>query len=265
MHSGENMAIWQNKIPLSAVIFETIVVLILIYITTLLFIKYQQRKKKPNLYLGLAFLNFTLASMTTAIGRWAGFFSPVSYLELSITDLTTVTSYIFIALSSCFAVAFVDSIFIHKGLDFALIFFLLNGVIIGLILVQIYYWIYVDRSFGLIRKPAVNLIVVAVSVLALIAYVLITVFSFRESRLTDERLHKIGFNLIGMYGIFIPMLFVAFAIDTVLISSVETFANGYSPMYYLGWVFAIVGLSLGYLGYIMPGWFRKLISKVETS
>ncbi len=263
MLSGEKMAWWNNKIPFGAVVFETIVALILLVLTIFLFIKYQERKKKTNLYLGLTFLNFTLASLSTAIGRWVGFFSPISYEVLSITDLTTLISYIFIALSNCFAVAFVDSIFIHKGLNFAFPFFLINGAIIGLILPKIYYWIFVDQKFGLIRTRTINLVIASIAIMALISYGLITFFAFKEAKLNIDRLPKIGFNLIGVYGICIPLMFVFFTGDTLLITYVSSFIAGYTPFYYLGWCFALIGIIFGYLGYIMPNWLKNLINRVN--
>lgn len=265
MHSGERMEWWQNKIPFGAVIFETIVALILIILTFFLFSKYFERKKKPNLYLGLTFLSFTLATLTTALGRWIGFFSPISYDILSITDLTLLISYIFIAISNCFAAAFFNSIFIQKGLEFAFIFFLLNGVVIGLLLPEIYYWIFIDQSFGLIREVTVTVIMASLAVLSLISYGLISILAFKEARLNIEKLPKIGFNLIGVYGICIPLLFVFFTGDTLLISNVELFSQGYTPFYYLGWCFALFGVILGYLGYIMPSWLKNFISSDEEN
>jgi len=263
MHSGERMEWWRNKIPFGAVIFETIVALTLILLTIFLFSKYFERKKKPNLYLGLTFLSFTLASLTTAIGRWVGFFSPVSYEILSITDLTSLISYIFIAISNCFAVFFLDSIFFQKSWDFTFIFFLLNGVVIGLLLPEIYYWIFVSQDFGLIREQ--TFVLAALSILSLVSYGLVSIFAFKEAKHNTDSLPKIGFNLIGVYGICIPLLFVFFTGDTILISNVESFSRGYTPFYYLGWCFAVIGVILGYLGYIMPKWFKNIHSPVKES
>ncbi len=262
MRSGERMAWWQNKIPFGAVIFETIVALTLVFLTVFLFMKYGERKKKQNLYLGLTFLSFNLASLSTAIGRWVGYFSPISYETLSITDLTSLISYIFIALSNCFIVIFLDSTFFQKRWDFTFSFFLLNGIVIGLIIPEISYWIFEDQSFGLIREQLGVLILL--SILTLISYGLISVFAFREASMNDERLPKIGFNLIGIYGICIALLFVFFTGDTLLINNVALFSRGYSPFYYLGWCFALFGVILGYLGYIMPNWLKNLISRVKN-
>ena len=263
MPSGERMEWWQNKIPLGAIIIESIVAVFLIILTILLFKKYAERKKKPNLYLGLTFLSFSLASLTTAVGRLTGYLSPISYETYSITDLTSLVSYILIALSNCFAVMFLDSIFFQKGLDFTFIFFLLNGVVIGWLLNEIVYWFTVSQEFGLVRKQ--TFVAILMALLTIISYGLVSIFAFREAKMNTERLPKIGFNLIGVYGICIPMLFVFFSIDTVLISFVESFSNGYTIFYYLGWCFALLGAFLGYLGYIMPSWFKKLVSLTKEN
>ena len=80
----------------------------------------------------------------------------------------------------------------------------------------------------------------------------LAILAFREASQNKEKLPKIGFTFIGLYGLFVSFVFVMFAVDIAL-------GGGYSAFYYLGWICAGLGTLFGYVGYIMPDWFRKLL------
>ena len=65
--------LWRNKIPISAVIYEFLIVVALASITFFLWKKYAERKKKPVMYLGLTFSFFSIALIVDTVGRWLGF------------------------------------------------------------------------------------------------------------------------------------------------------------------------------------------------
>ena len=87
--------LWRNKIPLSAVIFEAIITIILILITIFLWKRFAERKRRPVFYLGMNFTFFTIASIVDTTGRWLGFFLlEYDYLEVSFTDFATILAYL---------------------------------------------------------------------------------------------------------------------------------------------------------------------------
>ena len=124
---------------------------------------------------------------------------------------------------------------------------------------------FTDSSFGLIRDPDQFPIIASLAVMSLLSYGLLTILAFRESKLNQERLPRTGFNLIGVYGLSVALLFICFVGDTLLISIIPTFDQGYTFFYFLGWIIAVCGTFLGYLGYIMPNWFRKLVDKPKPA
>ncbi|MCG3259658.1 MAG: hypothetical protein H7644_07925 [Candidatus Heimdallarchaeota archaeon] len=253
---------WNNKVPLSAVIFETFISIILVVVVVLILMKYVQRRKKPVLYLFLTFSSFTLASVISTIGRWISYLAPDgSYLTVSYTDLTTMTAFLLIAISNCFVIAFVETVFANKGVDFALPFLVTNGIVVGMSLEAIVYW-FSNKEFGLIRDRFYILVLLAI--ISLVSYGIMIYFAFKESRHNTEKLPRTGFNLIAVYGISVSLLFIFFALDSVSITLIAAFSKGYSPFYYLGWTFAMIGVFLGYLGYIMPGWLKKIIVKKDS-
>ncbi|OLS32677.1 MAG: hypothetical protein HeimAB125_06450 [Candidatus Heimdallarchaeota archaeon AB_125] len=240
------------EVVLSAVIFETFISVMLIIVFILILLKYIQRRKKPVLYLLLTFASFSLASLTSAIGRWLGYF--LGNETIGFTDLSNMTAFLLLALSNCFVVAFVETVFANKGVDFAITFLVINGIVIGMSMEAIIYW-FSDTQFGLLAKKFY--IIVLLAIISLVTYIILVVYAFKEAKMNTEKLPKTGFNLIAAYGISVSLLFVCFALDSVMAS----LGKGYSPFYYMGWSFAMVGVFLGYLGYIMPGWLKNIIQK----
>ncbi|MCG3226753.1 MAG: hypothetical protein H7645_07530 [Candidatus Heimdallarchaeota archaeon] len=254
--------LWRNKIPISAVIYEFLVVVALCMITFFLWKKYVERKKKPVLYLGFTFTFFSVALLVDTLGRWLGFLLiNIDYMDRSFTDICTLLSYIFLAIANCFVIAFMDSVFFHKGTDFILPFSLFNGVVIGLIIPKITEWI-ADPSFGKLRES--TYILYYYGIISILSYGLLAYFGIREGVLNDDRLPKVGFYLIGTFGVCMILMFVTIAGDTILVSNVAAFSQGYSPLYYIGFTLAAISLGLGYLGYIMPDWFKNIVVRTTT-
>ena len=251
--------LWRNKIPISAVIYEFLIVVALASITFFLWKKYAERKKKPVMYLGLTFSFFSIALIVDTVGRWLGFLLiNIDYLDKSFTDICTLLSYVFLAIANCFIIAFMDSVFFHKGTDFVLPFSLLNGVVIGFIIPKIAGW-FEDSSFGLLRES--TYILYYYGIISILSYGLLAYFGIREGVLNIDRLPKVGFHLIGTFGVCLILMFVCLAGDTILVANVAAFSEGYSPLYYIGFTLSAIGLGLGYLGYIMPDWFKNLVAR----
>ncbi len=243
------------EVPLSAVIFETFISVMLISVFVLILLKYIQRRKKPVLYLLLTFSSFSLASLISAIGRWLGYF--LGNDTIGYTDLSNISAFLLLAISNCFVIAFVETVFVNKGIDFALPFLVINGVAVGMSIEAIIYW-FSNKEFGLLANKFYILVLLAI--ISLVTYIILTFYSFKEAKLNTDKLPRSGFNLIAIYGISVSLLFIFFALDSVMAS----LGKGYSPFYYLGWTFAMTGVFLGYLGYIMPSWLKKLILRKSS-
>ena len=101
-------------------------------------------------------------------------------------------------------------------------------------------------------------------IISILSYGLLAYFGTREGVLNDDRLPKVGFYLIGTFGVCMILMFVTIAGDTILVSNVAAFSQGYSPLYYIGFTLAAISLGLGYLGYIMPDWFKNIVVRTTT-
>ncbi len=247
------MEFWQNKIPITAVIYEILVALIMVSMTILLFLRYRARKKEAVLYMLLAYSSFSLSIILAMTGRILGYFSSIDYLEKSYTDPTSLIAYAFMALGNCFVIYFVDAIFLNKGKNFVFPWLIINGITIGLIIPNINF---VFGTFNALFGVLVYHAIVTFLVFGQLSY-----FSFKESALNEEKLTKIGFRYIGLYGVFMMLIFVFFAFDGILRDSFDIFWRGYTPAYYFAWICTIIASFFGYLGLFMPKWFVQRFIK----
>ncbi|UJG44476.1 MAG: hypothetical protein K9W46_04685 [Candidatus Heimdallarchaeum endolithica] len=245
------MVVWQNKIPISSIIFELVVVIALSFMVVTVFARFFAKRKKPVLYLALAYLFYNLATLTSCIGRWLGYFSSVPYTQFSYTDFTTLFAYVLMAIANVFIASFIDSIFIQKGVDFVALFAILSGITIGLIVPIL------NFEWGNMRSHV--LIVTYHLILSVLIFLILAIVSLREAKMNKKKIAKIGFALIGTYAIFMILLFVSFTLDSILVAYVDAFSRGYSPAYYIGWALLVIGSIIGYLGLIMPKWFVKML------
>jgi len=86
--------------------------------------------------------------------------------------------------------------------------------------------------------------------------ILLIYLPLKERNKNTECLPRVGFLLIGLFSVFIVLMFVSFALDLLIINI--AYSQGYTASYYLAWFFALTGLFCGYLGYTLLGWFKKL-------
>ncbi len=243
---------WANHIPIAGMIIETLVVIAMAYLSARVYFKYRQRKRKSTLYLSLTFFSYAIGVIFSAVFKYVQFFSNAPYTTINWSNFGITIAYIFSSISNCLLFAFINEVFLNWGDTLPVSFSILNGITIGLIIPH------VSTSKDAYSKiiPFVGIYVI----LTLIASLILIVLSFKEAKKSEEKLPKIGFKLIGAYGIALILVFVFFILDAYLGASVEIFKNGFTVFYYLGWITAIISFLFGYLGYVMPPWFRNFLN-----
>ena len=235
-----------NEIPVLAIIIETAIALGMGFLTVMGFLKFAERRRKPTLYLSFSFLFMTLAVSSSAIGKWIHFFANAPVL--SFDDGFIIIAYQMVAIANVFIMVFIDEVFLNWGSLLTAISGILNGVTVGTLIIMN------DFSEELYSKALP--VVIYNAAISLITFGLLAGLAFRESRRSEQQMPKVGFVLIGMYGLFVALVFVFFASDLAVDMS-------YSPFYYAAWISAGVGVLCGYLGYIFPDWLKKFL-KLEA-
>ncbi len=94
--------------------------------------------------------------------------------------------------------------------------------------------------------------------MSLYIFISLAVYSFKEAKKSDEKIPKTGFRMIGYYGVFVALVFILFITDLVVGMIAD---SGYTPFYYMAWISGAISSSFAYLGYVMPDWLKKRISK----
>ena len=243
MHYGENM-FEQNGIPILALIIEPLVAIGMLILAVSGFMKYSEKKRKPTLYLTLSFVFYSLGIASSGIGKWLQFFANVTPEEISFADGTILIAYCLTAIATVFLMVFVDLVFLEVGPWFIVSVGIINGITVGIMITKL--------NFSSNAYDEALSIVIFHALVTLALVLLLAILSLREAKQNKERLPKMGFTFIGLYGIFVSMVFILFAVDIAL-------GGGYSAFYYLAWVSAGIGSLFGYVGYIMPDWFKKFI------
>ncbi|MHA1910228.1 MAG: hypothetical protein ACTSYA_00915 [Candidatus Kariarchaeaceae archaeon] len=234
----------QNNIPVLALIIEPLIALGMTILAIRTFQKYKEREKDATLYLaiGIAFYGFSV--WASSVGKWIQFYSDTSFEEKAYSDLTISFAYCFAAVTSVFIFAFVNEIFLDGKKPLLLFYGILNGITIGMILT--------NTGLDAGTYDEIFPYVIYHAVLALLTNGLLIYFGFKEASVHEDKVPKAGFTLIGLFGVFSMLVFILFAIDVQW--------KTYSPAYYAGWLSAGLATLSGYIGYIMPDWFKRLIN-----
>lgn len=235
-----------NDIPLLALIIESIVSILSLTIGIMTFVKWQKRKRKATLFLSLAILGYSLAIILVNIGHYLDFFSS-EYPAITYADVGLTLSFVFFLLANVLTRLFIQMVFIDETKPAFLMFFgLIHGLTIGLLLSN------VSTEHGSFESN-LNYLIIGVLLLLIVNGQLIF-FAFKEMQKNEKKLPKIGFLLIGLFGVFIILVFIFIIADVIAITP-------FSVFYYLSMVTAIFAIIFAYLGYIMPDWFKHLIVK----
>ncbi len=233
-----------NEIPILAVIIETIIAICMIILTVRTIQKFFQRKRKPTLYLSLSFLFLSLGVGASALGKWINFYHPSPSPLIDYAGGWIVIAYTVTAIANVFLFAFLDEVFLNLGGISVALSGIANGITVGCLIV-------INRFQDEVYSETQPYVIYHAA-LSLITFGLLAFFAFREAAKSDQAMPKVGFVLIGFYGVFVSSVFVLFALDLIM-------PEGYSPFYYAAWISAGVGVFCGYLGYIFPDWLKKFL------
>ena len=113
----------------------------------------------------------------------------------------------------------------------------------------------------LFDPPSTRTLVMAVFLFYnVIIYFLLFYYAFKESKLTEQKEYRVGFQLIAMGQLANILIFIFFLGDAILLLF-NPGSPGFSIFIYLAWISALIANFLFYLGFILPTWFRNYINK----
>ena len=258
-------------VPLGAVVIEGIVLVVVTFVVIMLYVRYFNRRREAALTLAVAFSFWDIAIICLFVNRILSYLTEQGYMDpilyngepIIFSELGINLGYAFSALSNIFIFLFVAKIFSQSPMFrrtqmlIPIINAALNGVTIGLLIgTTIRTW--PSPTYAL--APTIyHLLMTIISFSALIYF---TVGPYKEATLRWE---SAGFVFIITSGVLGILLYVSFAIDFILgDGGLAVFEKGYTPFFYLAYVFGILMCTFAYMGYVMPNFVRNWFKEIEV-
>lgn len=255
-------------IPLAAVITEGITFLVVLFVVISLYIRYFNRRKPAALTLAVAFNFWDLGALCLFTGKLIYYIleqqagGEIAPNQINFSHLGINLGYGFSAISNVFLMVFVAQIFSQTPLfrqtkmTIPIIAGAFNGITVGLVIEAIRRtWPVPSYNIG----PTVYHLI-----LTFIAFGSVGIFSIRPLRNATFRWEKAGFSFIIISSIFGILIYLSFAIDVILPAVSTTFEAGFTPFYYLGYVFGVLMCTFAYFGYVMPKFIRDLFREKKS-
>lgn len=224
--------------------------------TALLVRKYFEKRKKPALLLSMAFVLVSLAITALFFGMLECY---ITGYKMEWYRFSLAFAYCIIMLALALQILFFADIYgipmqlIKKYLLIALI------LAIALALPDNYYGVPDNEEVGLgpnIRPfTSIGMMLFSIAV-----FTRMGLKSFRTAKLVEEKIPRMGFQMIGLSEFCIVGLFFFMAMDTVVFTLFET--GGYTIFVYIAWIFAGGFFISSYFGLIIPG---RHAQKTESS
>ncbi|NHJ85202.1 MAG: hypothetical protein FK734_07055 [Asgard group archaeon] len=247
---------------LNAAITEGIVLVVVTFVVIMLYVRYFTRKKSTALALAVAFNFWDFAIICLFVNRVLAYLQEIGQMPdtFGYSELGINLGYGFSALSNVFILVFValvfsqSSMFRQTGMFIPLIFAAFNGVTVGLI---------IGKTASTLPFPTYELIPTIYHLLmTLISFSALIIFTIKPLRFASYKWERAGFIFIILSGVFGILIYVSFALDLIFGEDfLNLFNGGYTPFFFLAYVFAILMCSLAYLGFVMPkfvrNWFKE--------
>jgi hypothetical protein len=82
---------------------------------------------------------------------------------------------------------------------------------------------------------------------------LLIYYATKAMRLTESKLYKRGFLLVSFTAVLFILFFASYLVDSLL--------GGWTIFLFVGWTLALISAVPTYVGYLLPGWFRRIYEK----
>ncbi|MFX1295194.1 MAG: hypothetical protein ACFFD2_10135 [Promethearchaeota archaeon] len=258
----QDVFIWNVHGPV--MIMEFIVTVIVFSIGIIILRRWKERRTKPTLYLALAMFSVGSATLFAFLGLFIWFLNwiaagfPADLLNTPLSEITTPIAYSCVIPYVIFLFLFTIHIFSNKNDKRAIPLIIIGAIIVTLIFHPQNYW---GLALEITDPPKIQSIVLGIYLIFnLIIYIVLFSYAYKESRRTEDEIMKKGFFVIALGQIANMFVFIFFLTDSIYSTLNPTF-TGYSIFIYLAWISAMIAAILFYVGYILPNWFRKIISK----
>jgi len=234
-------------------VFESVIIVIAFIFLVMILMRYYEKKHQLTFYLFVIFLFYIIAIIFSWLSKILVLYSgidyvynsvipdpntPISWVLLRITDFRL--SFVFLTIAIYLSYILKVNIFekgYNKGERIIVIIYFLFTALFSLIIYQ--------RGNTLIDAFAFLFVFIFMAMI----YFPFFVRSYQSFKSTGDKVFKKAFLSLALMSIFYILVPLNFLIDRILILLGGV---GFSPFYFLAWIFVILGIIGAYFGYIRP-------------
>ena len=235
-------------------IFYIIIIVLTVFMTIKMFLKWRERKVTPPLYLAIAFAFFTSALIVLTLGLAEGV---VTAYYKEVYRFSLPFAYSMVIISDFFLFKFASEI-TEKGAKLTI-----PLIVIGIVIVIMHYlpwnhWGVPSADY----EGQLNIRIYTTICLVLysnLIYLFIANICRKSMVSAVDKVTHYGLKLLFYSMICLVFFFIMFIIDTVLMIFVEE--SRYSIFIYIAWGSTLVFFTLAYCSLVMPDWLVKWIEK----
>jgi len=224
-----------------------------IFIIIKMFNKWQERKSKLPLILGLVFISLITALAFLAIGLLETIIT--GYFK-EIYRFTFPLAYICVIIADIILFKFTDEI-TEKSSN-AIYYIIIVGIILSIMLLLPWNW------WGVPQKDYVGEVSIRIfstlsfTIYSVAIYLSIAIISLKAQSKAEDKKIRYGFLLYALSVLCMVAFFSCNILENVLIVFFDH--PGYSIFIYIGWIFAFLFILLSYFSLVMPKWLIKRIT-----
>ncbi|MHA1973884.1 MAG: hypothetical protein ACTSW1_12880 [Candidatus Hodarchaeales archaeon] len=240
----------ESRVPFLALIAEGMALLVYFYLSIRLGTRYRTKKRGATRNLFLSFFLYFVAISFLFSTKTTDFLTGDLY---NVSNLGINLGYAFSALGNMFLFYFTEDIFFEKRKTYmreAITF--ANGITFGFLMI----FIFQVQSIPFLEIPGTYIpphLLIWHVVVSTIGFMILFVKAFQFTKQSSDRVPKVGFSMIGLSAFFELLVFAFFFADRFL-------SGGFTSYYFMAWLSASLAGMCSMIGYLMPNWFKKLVS-----
>ncbi|MHA1124847.1 MAG: hypothetical protein ACTSO7_01905 [Candidatus Heimdallarchaeota archaeon] len=266
-----------NTPTITALVMMSIAIFATLAVVTRMFIQYSKRKRSAALLIGVAFLFWGLAAISTFVGALLQYiyYNESGFIEgaFQYSRYGINIGYALSAISNIFIIYFVSEIYSQSRFfrrtkkTMPIFHSIANGVTVGFIINMIVESLDPSPLNEIYYNPSYPLgMTVYHLFLTVMAFTALLAFSTGARRKATLRWEKAGFTFIMWTAITAMLVYLFFVIDLLVQNIWEaTFGSGYTLFNNLGWLTAAIMVNLAYIGFFMPNWIRERLKQSEEN
>ncbi|MHA1341347.1 MAG: hypothetical protein ACTSRZ_14955 [Promethearchaeota archaeon] len=230
--------------------------LFMIIITIFAYRRYFKRKAKLVLWVSFMYSSYSLALISLFTGMLHSYISGV-YSD--VYSITLPLGYFFGAVANVFMMYFTLNVFFQKINKKLIRGYLIFTIVVSILIFLPYnYWGRGEQEIKDIQNLFQTITSLCVVFQAIFCYIILFKETKKSYKRVEDVLYRVAFQLILGFILTLIMFYLCLVLDAIV--QMITY-KGYSPFIFIGWSLVAVGSAMGYIGFLLPEWFKRIFEK----